>query len=253
MVIRSNGKIALQATGAADLTLGSGFASASAETVGIAFNNTGSSIDRILTVTVAAAPVTAPLKVNQGVSALLLNGFQATVGGFVSISGNFALQKTTGATPAEDEFVVVSQAASASLRAGDSIRVGVQGATMALLLRGDQTMGLQARGSVELSLGAGFASASAEDIAVVYNNTGADLDRDLTVSMGSAVVTAPLRVANNTASVAVNGLMASMGGFATLRGDFAFAKQESDIQVVARGASALLTAGEVNIGVAEAD
>jgi hypothetical protein len=185
MVIRGDGKIALQATGQADLSLGAGFASASATAVGIAYNNTGSDMDRMVTVTVVDVSVTAPLKVGQGASALVLNGFQATVGGFVTLAGDFGLMKTAGATEAQDELMIVSKAASASLRGGEAIRVGVKDATLAVLVRGDQTLGLQARGAIELSLGAGFASASAQEVAVVYNTTGADFfGRDRSAASG---------------------------------------------------------------------
>ena len=100
LAIRGDGKLALQATGAAELNLGEGFASASVESIGIAFNNTGADVNRMVSVIVGDTSVTAPLKVTQGQAALVLNGLQATVGGFVTVAGNFGVQKTTGATAA---------------------------------------------------------------------------------------------------------------------------------------------------------
>jgi hypothetical protein len=41
MVIQGNQGIALQATGLVDLTLGSGFASVSANSIGMVYNSTG--------------------------------------------------------------------------------------------------------------------------------------------------------------------------------------------------------------------
>lgn len=58
-------------------------------------------------------------------------------------------------------MLIVSNKAAASLTAGTLVRAGVSNATVALMIRGDQKLALQATGAADLSLGDGFASASA--------------------------------------------------------------------------------------------
>ena len=144
---------------------------------------------------------------------------------------------------------MVSTGAAASLTAGSAIRVGVKDASLALLIRGDQKLALQASGAVDLSLGAGFASATATSVSVVFNNTGVDQDRVLAVTVGTRTISAALKALDNTTEVSMEGMSAQVGGFVRLGGNFGFRKQGDDIHVVAQGASALLTAGGVEVGV----
>jgi hypothetical protein len=174
MVIRGDQKLAVQATGAADLNLGDGFATASATSIGVAFNNTGADVaNRTLTVSVGATTVSAPLSVRNGQASVVINGLQAQVAGFVTLSGDFGVERVRGSSPAADELLVVSNNASAGLKAGSVLRAGVRNATVALAIRGDGKLALQATGAAELNLGEGFASASVESIGVAFNNTGA--------------------------------------------------------------------------------
>jgi len=210
LMIRGDQKLALQATGAVDLSLGNGFASASATAVGVAFNNTEADIEnRTVTVSIGAVSVSAPLNVKKGEAALVVSGLQAQVAGFVTVSGNFGVQRTPGATAAQDELVFVSNQAAASLTAGTLVRAGVSNAALAVMIRGDQKLALQATGAVDLSLGNGFASARASEIGIAFNNTGADVDRTVSVSVGDTTIAAPLRVADKTGSLTVTGLTAT--------------------------------------------
>ena len=118
-------------------------------------NNTGADIDRTLSISVGTATATALLRVADKTSSLTVIGLLADVGGFVVLSGNFGVQKTAGATAAEDELLIVSDKAAASLTAGSAVRVGVKDAAVAVLIRGDQKMALQASGAVDLALGGG--------------------------------------------------------------------------------------------------
>jgi hypothetical protein len=253
VMIRGDQKLALQATGAVDLSLGNGFASARASEIGIAFNNTGADVDRTVSVSVGDTTIAAPLQVADKTGSLTVTGLTATVGGFVTLSGDFGVKKTFGATAADDELWVVSTGAAASLTTGSAIRVGVKDASLALLIRGDQKLALQASGAVDLSLGAGFASATATSVSVVFNNTGVDQDRVLAVALGTRTISAALKAVDNTTVVSMEGLSAQVGGFVRLGGNFGFRKQGDDIQVVAQGASALLTAGGVEVGVTGAE
>jgi hypothetical protein len=222
VMIRGDQKLVLQATGAAELSLGDGFASASATAVGVAFNNTGADIvNRTVTVAVGDVSVSAPLNVKNGQAALVVTGLQAQVAGFVSLSGDFGIQRTPGATAAQDELLIVSNQAAAALTAGTLVRAGVSKATVALMIRGDQKVALQATGAADLSLGNGFASASATGVGVAFNNTGVDIEnRTVTVAVGDVSVSAPLNVKNGEAALAITGLKAQVAGFVSLSGDF---------------------------------
>ncbi|NBP24343.1 MAG: hypothetical protein EBU81_07305, partial [Proteobacteria bacterium] len=250
MVIRGDQKLAVQATGAADLNLGAGFATASATSIGVAFNNTGADVvNRTLTVSVGATTVSAPLSVRNGQASVVINGLQAQVAGFVTLSGDFGVERVRGSTPATDELLVVSNQASAGLNAGSVLRAGVRNATVALVIRGDGKLALQATGAAELNLGEGFASASVESIGIAFNNTGADVNRMVSVTVGDASVTAPLKVTQGQAALVLNGLQATVGGFVTVAGNFGVQKTSGataaadELLIVSNTASAALTAG----------
>ena len=109
----------------------------------------------------------------------------------------------------QDELLIVSNQAAASLTAGTLVRAGVSKATIAVMIRGDQKVALQATGAADLSLGNGFASASATAVGVAFNNTGADIvNRTVTVTVGDVSVSAPLNVKNGRAALVVTGLQA---------------------------------------------
>ena len=186
--------------------------------------------------------VSAPLKVGANTAAVVATGFQASLGGFVTLKGDFGFSKS-GA-----DIQVVAQGASALLIAG-GVEVGVKGAELALLLPAKGGVQLQASGSPVLTLPGAFGSISVAQVTVSYNNTADAVDTRLTVG----TVSAPLKVGANTAAVVAAGFQASLGGFVTLKGDFGFSKSGADIQVVAQGASALLTAGGVEVGVTGAE
>jgi hypothetical protein len=189
-------------------------------------------IDRNLEVRLGVAAVSAPLKVLAGQSAVVLNGLKATVGGFVSVTGDFGVQKVAGGSPDRDALVIVANNAEARVQAGVALRAGVRNAKLAMLVRGDQKLALQATGVADLNLGDGFVSVSASSIGVAFNNTGFDLvDTTVSVSVGTATVSAPLNVLNGQASVMIRGLQATIGGFVTLSGDFGV--KRSTVELVA--------------------
>ena len=115
LMVRGDGTLALQGTGSADLSLGDGFASASATEVGVAFNNTGEDVSRTVTVTVGATSVSAPLEVKNGEAAVVAKGLKAEVVGFVTLSGDFGIQKSLGVSSAGDALLVVTDKGSAGL------------------------------------------------------------------------------------------------------------------------------------------
>ena len=150
---------------------------------------------------------------------LFRSGLKAQVKDFVALSGDFGFQKTTAVNPADEELLVASSNAAAKLTVGTAVEVGVSGATVALVVHGDGKLALQATGAAALSLGSGFATASAETLAVAYNNTGETVDRTVTVSVDGISVSAPLKVINGQTAVVAKGLKAQVKDFVTLRSE----------------------------------
>ena len=115
-------------------------------------------MNETITVSVDGISVSAPLKVVNGQTAVVVKGLKAQVKDFVTLSGDFGFQKTTAVNPANDELLVVSSNAAAKLTVGTAVEVGVSGATVALVVHGDGKLALQATGTAALSLGSGFAT-----------------------------------------------------------------------------------------------
>ncbi|NBP24543.1 MAG: hypothetical protein EBU81_08340, partial [Proteobacteria bacterium] len=216
LLIKNDGKYAVQTTGgAAALSLGSGFARAGVQAMGFSYNNTGADLNELLDMSAYRVGVSAPLVVRNEVATVLVTGLDAAIGGFVSLSGDYAFQKKTGPLANDDQLIVLTQNAGARLSVGDSLRVGVQGATLALILNEDQTLVLQATGSPDLSLGSGFASVSATGVGISYNNTGRNMAQTVSIRVGAVDVSVPVAVEDKVATVVVNGLQAKVADFVT--------------------------------------
>ncbi|MFN0077230.1 MAG: DUF4347 domain-containing protein, partial [Prosthecobacter sp.] len=238
LIIQSNGKIALDASGAFAMNLGSSFASASATSVTVKYNNTGADVNTSVTV----GAVTATINVANGVTAISTTGFSATIVTFVTITGDFGFKKTTGG-----DIIVVAQNAAANLTVS-GLSVGVTGATLGLIIKPDSKIALQGSGALNFNLGTAFASVSAVSAAIAFNNTGANVNTTVTVG----AVSAPIVVDDNTVAVSMIGFEATISNFVTLKGDFGFKKSGSDMAVAVNGASATLTVGSFEVGVTSA-
>ena len=149
LIVTPDQKLALQATGGtSSLNLGGGFASATATSVGVSYNNTGSDVDS--TITGLGGVISAPVNVVDGVTSVTVTGLEATVVDFVTISGDFGLEKTAGG-----DLEVVGNSVDARLQlAGDLVDVGVTGAKLGVLVKADETLALQTTGgALSLNLG----------------------------------------------------------------------------------------------------
>ena len=236
MILKADGKIAMQATGLQDMKLGTGFASVSAASVTVAYNNTGADVNTTLT----AGAVSATINVANNTTAITATGLVATISEFVTISGNFGFKKTSGG-----DIVLAGTGASAKLTAGSDIQIGVSNATIGLLIQSNGKIALDASGAFAMSLGSSFASASATNVTVKYNNTGAAVNTSVTV--GTA--TATIDVADGVTAISTTGFIATIVNFVTLTGDFGFRKSiGGDIIVVGQNASANLTASGLSVG-----
>jgi hypothetical protein len=250
MLIKKDGTYGIQTTGgAASLDLGSGFATVKVQGMGFSLNNTGSDLDEQLDMSAYRVGVKAPLTVRNQETSIAVTGLDATIGGFVTLSGDYAIRKIAGPNANDDQLIILTRNASAALSLGDSMRVGVRSATMALVLNEDQTLVLQATGSPDVDLGSGFSGVSVDQVGLSYNNTGRDMDQTLSIRVGGVDVSVPVKVENGVATVAVKGLQAKVVDFATLTGDFAFQKRPSSgidpesFVATAHAANATLNAG----------
>ena len=172
MVLLEDGRLALQTSGAAELSFGAGFASASAERIDFAYNNTGQDRAGDITLKVSDVSVSAPLNVADGQTIINVTGLQAQIGDILSISGDFGLRKTTDATPGQDELQITSQNAAVSLTAGDVVTAAVRNVVMDMCLRGDDDLTLDLSGSGWLKVGQGtvVADAARQDIGHVVGD-----------------------------------------------------------------------------------
>ncbi|MEN9734995.1 MAG: hypothetical protein RLZ45_2990, partial [Verrucomicrobiota bacterium] len=168
--VNPDGTLLLQATGGnAVLDLGSGFVSATAMGVGVAFNNSGADVQEKISVGWEGRAVSASLNVAGQTAVMVMTGFEAQMAGSVTIQGSFGLRLLDKA------LVGVSSNASAQLMVGGIARVGVKGSTVGFRLNADGTVVLQATGgSAILNPGSALATATATGVGVAYNNTGMD-------------------------------------------------------------------------------
>jgi hypothetical protein len=250
LLIKNNGTYALQTTGGAtSLSLGKGFVEVGVQGMGFSYNNTGSDVDEQLDMSAYRVGVTAPLVVKNQVTTVVLTGLRASVGGFVTLSGDFALQKKTGPGANDDQLIVLTHNASARLTMGDQLHVGVKAATIAVLVNEDETLVIQASGSPDISLGGEFPYLSVAGVGIAYNKTGRNLDETLSIRVGAVDVSVPVAVEAGVATVLVSGLQAKVANFVSLSGDFAFQKRTATATelgafvVVGQNAAATLAAG----------
>ena len=94
VLVKADETLALQTTGGAlSLNLGSGFATATASTVNVRFNNTGAAVNQTLDVTTGGTTISAPINVANGTISVVVGGLDAQVGGFVTLTGDMGFKK----------------------------------------------------------------------------------------------------------------------------------------------------------------
>ncbi|MCX7258156.1 MAG: hypothetical protein NTZ64_15960, partial [Polaromonas sp.] len=166
--------------------------------------------------------------------------------------GDVSLSATVGVSVLGTDFAMVGKNVSASLSAG-GVLVGVSNGAFGLV-SGDTGMAFEARGTLALS-GGGFASVSAQSVRVVLNRTGVSQTGHVLNFAGSLSYTfGDVAASSSLQSVSVVGLAASLGSGLSVAGNFFFEKDatSNSMRVVALNASAKVSAGTFNVGVAQA-
>ncbi|MEN9546141.1 MAG: hypothetical protein RLZZ356_873, partial [Verrucomicrobiota bacterium] len=239
MRLPSEGGVQLQASGTPVLTLPTTFASVSASKVMVSYNNTASAVDTRMTV----GSVSSALKVGPDTAEVVVNGFRASLGEFVTMSGDFAFSRRGS------DIEVVASGVSAIL-AADGLEVGVRDAELALRLPASGGIQMQTTGLPVLSMPEALGSVSADRVSVSYNTTSSAVDTLLKV--GS--VSAPLTVEADVATVSVSGFQATVANFVTLSGNLDIRKESSGgFLAVGRGFKASLETGSAYLRVVGAD
>ena len=217
LILQSGGGTIFQASGTPLLNLPVSLGGISASTISVLYNNTATAVNTTITI----GSVTATVNVTANTTAVSVQGFQASISNFVTLQGDFGFSKTAGG-----DLAVVVNGASATLTAV-GLTVGVTNATMAMLIKSDGTLALEASGVPVLTLPGDITSIiglSVTDLQVSYNSTGTALNTSL--SIGS--LSAPLNVAAGTSanpylSIAGSGSL-NIAGLVTVSGTFGFSK-----------------------------
>src|SRR5947207_2209829 len=105
--------------------------------------------------------------VKAGVQSVSITALSVSIDSFVNLSGNFAFQKIGRAYFRERVNNVVATVGASKKT------VGVTGGTLALLLKDDGKVALEASGALSFTAGR-FASATATSVKVKWNSTTTD-------------------------------------------------------------------------------
>jgi hypothetical protein len=160
LLLKSTGGIALSASGTPVLTLPTTFASVGATSVGVDYNSTGAAVSQNLTVGGISQSLSLPTgSITSPYNTVTVTGFTASIADFVTLSGNFGFQKSG------TDLLAAATNATVRLEAGSTVKAGLTGATVGLVIKADMKFALQTTGgAVSLILGSGFASATATSI-----------------------------------------------------------------------------------------
>ncbi|HEY9248054.1 MAG TPA: hypothetical protein VIO38_02935, partial [Rariglobus sp.] len=145
------------------------------------------------------------------------------VGGFITLNGTFGFKSISGGT----EIIIVASNVSAALTLGD-FSVGLNTGSLALLVKSNGTIALEAGGALLLQ-GGGFANASVQSIKVQYNTTGINYSvSNRTLDVNGVTGTLSM-VAGSLASpflgLTAFGLLVDIGGgVIRVGGDFSFSR-----------------------------
>jgi hypothetical protein len=246
----------LQATpgaGGAALTVGlGGFASMSAASVVVQYASGTSVASGAAALNVGGVNYQYSGAIADGTVAFALKGLSAAVSEFVTLSGDVGFKKVG------TQIVATGSGVTAKLAAGNDVYIQITGASFGLVAEGSgvsrktafelqavpgTTAGAPAL-TVEL---AGFAQVSASKVLVQYAN-------GLTVSASSPALTVggvsyafSQTITDGTTAMVVQGLNASVGGFAKVGGDYGFKVSGSQLLAVADNASASLESGSAYV------
>jgi hypothetical protein len=235
LVVNSTGNYALEATGTAAI---SDFAGLSlAGNLSLERNTTGAAVTRTLTVNSTSTSISVASDANQFAGDNLTLG----VGGFSTITGNFALKQQSGSLRGTASNVV------GSLTSG-SASVGVTDGTLGFVATADDKLALEATGALTLNA-SGISGATAQTTRLRYNDTNAAWTGTSIAVADKSYTFADLPQSSSLQLLSATGISASLANFVTLSGNAAFQRTSQELQAVLTGASAVLAAGSATAGV----
>lgn len=185
--------------------------------------------------------VEASLAIPPATQSVSVTGLEFAIADFVSLSGDFAFRKSG----VDLQLAASDVQAALSLADPSVFSTGISDGRLGILLPAAGGVALQASGSAFLDA-ADFASVSVQQATIKYNTTGIDFSADTGAPLDLDIdgIGTRLDVGPEQASVSVVGLQAEFGGFVTLAGDFAFAKDALQIRAVATGMDVSLELGD---------
>ncbi|MCI0479642.1 hypothetical protein L0Y59_03800, partial [Candidatus Uhrbacteria bacterium] len=239
LVLNDDDTIALEASGSFDI-VGGGFASVSATSVGVRYNDTGTEYTGV-TLDIGGVEYTfEDMPASTDLMSVSVVGLDAQFAGFVTLGGDFGFRKDG------EEVQATASGVYANVSAG-SFSAGVSGGELGFVLNADDTMALEASGAFSVT-GGGFANVSADNVFVQYNDsgvsyTGTTLDID-----GVDYTFLDLPASTDLMGVSVENLAADLAGFVRIGGSFAFLKDGDEVHAAASDAYARLEAGTITAG-----
>jgi predicted P-loop ATPase/GTPase len=224
--------------GSLDIALGP-LGSVTADNVFVQYTNLTTTVTAGTVLTVGPLSYTFDSAIAANTIAFTVEGFEASILDFVTLSGDIGFKKSGS------DIIAVGNNVSASLEAGP-VYARVTGADFGLMT-GATTFAFEvSNGALELALGP-LANISADNVFVQYTNLATTVAAGTTVSVGSLSYTFDEAIAANTIAFAVVGLSAGIDNIASLSGDFGFKKQGTDI--IAVGQNINVSIGNSNFGV----
>ena len=235
LVLPGDGTYALEATGSGSLTGIPGFTLSG--TMFAERNTTGAGVNRTITVDGKSATI----DVAAGAKRFAGTDLDLTISGFVDVTGD------VGFDVSGSDVIAVASNVTATMTAG-SFSVGVTGGTLGLVATAADTTAFEVRGGVSLS-GGGFASASATEALVRYNDTDTAYTAQTVTVGGVAYTFEDLPQATDLKVVSVTGLDATFANLFDVAGDFGFAKNGSVVHAAAQNAEVTLGNATYTVGV----
>ncbi|MFM8420032.1 MAG: hypothetical protein ACKOEQ_07915, partial [Verrucomicrobiota bacterium] len=214
----ANGATVLEVRDGAFAAQVAGLASVTATAVRVQYSNAGGSAAQGETLTVGGTSYAFGTDIAAGTVVFEATGLAADVGGFVSVSGNVGFRKVSA------EIVAVGTQVNATMSVGATASVSLTGASLGLVT-GATGSALEVKDGVFVASLTGLAEVTAESVRLRYAGEGRGIAAGTSVSVGGIAYAFNDGVGAGVASLEIRGLVASLGDFVRLQGDFGLRKQ----------------------------
>ncbi|MBF0452316.1 MAG: hypothetical protein HQK75_16560, partial [Candidatus Magnetomorum sp.] len=206
-------------------------------------NSTGESIDDVIPYGTEGNEIV--IQYDDPIEKLSVTGdMEGDVIGFVMISGFFGFEKR--GDDWDDPLWGISGNVKSGLEAGEEFFVGVKNGKLGLAMYADDRLSVYAQGNLQLEV-EDYYNRSDSRVTIQYNNADEDYFETITIADTSI----EMNVLANGVSVSAEDVDLNIADFVRIQGDFGFMKAGNDIRAAAVDATAILSAGDVRVGVAD--